>query len=533
MTDAEPRIKMTVYKKFKIATLAMMIAQPVFAITVEPVQVQSAPGELLYAEMNFRQSDINMPLEVSLATPEDLMTLGTTHQPPGHLNFFTRRSSNGTGVITITSSRPITQNDLNFVVKVKEGNAARLQHIKTTLKPKTDLLKASISANERPLTPVVVVNEKEIGLNLPVSTQYKTPTANTKTMEKPLTVQRLAPPPLSPNSIPQTASITTPAVKVPVKVEEPVKAENTRPVTSTLTIPTPIAEPAIPAIQQKPLTSNNIQNNPVTTAQAETQVAEVASAAPVVQPNNVPAQKVQNQKPVTTYPAAAPQSNSSDPLVKKYAEEQVAKQQKDTPKQPNQAAAAQTQQPPQASPVSTAKATYVVQSNESLWKIAARIAQEQNRGVGEVMQQIKSNNEQAFIGGDANRLKRGATLNLNIAPAQKQPITVKTSELAQVQNKAKGTTKYRLNQAEMSLVAENQKESEQLSANQNTLDRQTSKELSLKVMTVREKTVKLQRNVTELELALNQKDQRIQLLNARLARLQQQLKAQRADKKAN
>ena len=191
------------------------------------------------------------------------------------------------------------------------------------------------------------------------------------------------------------------------------------------------------------------------------------------------------------------------------------------------------QHSPQASPTSTAKASYVVQSNESLWKIAARIAQEQNRGVGEVMQQIKKNNEQAFIGGDANRLKRGAALNLNIAPAQQQPITVKTAELAQAQHKAKGSTKYRLNQAEMSLVAENQKESEQLSANQNTLDRQTSKELSLKVMTVREKTVKLQRNVTELELALNQKDQRIQLLNARLARLQQQLKAQQADKKAN
>ena len=60
---------------------------------------------------------------------------------------------------------------------------------------------------------------------------------------------------------------------------------------------------------------------------------------------------------------------------------------------------------------------------------------------------------------------------------------------------------------------------------------QTSKELSLKVMTAREKTVKLQRNVTELELALNQKDHRIQLLNARLAQLQQQLKAQQADKK--
>ncbi|WP_216820106.1 hypothetical protein, partial [Zoogloea sp. LCSB751] len=56
-------------------------------------------------------------------------------------------------------------------------------------------------------------------------------------------------------------------------------------------------------------------------------------------------------------------------------------------------------------------------------------------------------------------------------------------------------------------------------------------ELSLKVMTSREKTVKLQRNVTQLEVALNQKDQRIQLLNARLAQLQQQLKAQQTEKK--
>src|SRR5690606_11002287 len=125
----EPRIKMTVYNKFKMAVLAMMIDQPVFAITVEPVQVQSAPGELLYAEMNFRQADLNTPIEVHLATSEDLAAMGIVHQPPGHLNFFTRRNSNGTGVITITSSRPITQNDLNFVVKIKQGNAARLQHI--------------------------------------------------------------------------------------------------------------------------------------------------------------------------------------------------------------------------------------------------------------------------------------------------------------------------------------------------------------------------------------------------------------------
>ena len=45
-------------------------------------------------------------------------------------------------------------------------------------------------------------------------------------------------------------------------------------------------------------------------------------------------------------------------------------------------------------------------------------------------------------------------------------------------------------------------------------------------MTAREKTVKLQNNVTQLSSALNQKNNRIQLLNARLAQIQQQLQQQ-------
>lgn len=83
----------------------------------------------------------------------------------------------------------------------------------------------------------------------------------------------------------------------------------------------------------------------------------------------------------------------------------------------------------------------------------------------------------------------------------------------------------------MSLVAEKEQDSSHGSAKKSTEKNQTSNELSLKVMTSREKTVKLQRNVTQLEVALNQKDQRIQLLNTRLAQLQQQLKAQQTEKK--
>ena len=84
----------------------------------------------------------------------------------------------------------------------------------------------------------------------------------------------------------------------------------------------------------------------------------------------------------------------------------------------------------------------------------------------------------------------------------------------------------------MNLVADNEQDSTQVSAKHSTKQDKSTAELSLKVMTAREKTVKLQQSVTEMELALRQKDQRIQLLNARLAQLQQQLKERENAKKS-
>ena len=128
---------MTAYKKLKIAILAIIASQNIHAITIDPIQIQSTPGELLYAEMNFRQADPNAQIQASLATVDELLSLGVAHQPPGHLNFFTRRDGSGNGVITITSSRPLTEAELNIIIKIKEGNATRLQHIKTPLQRST------------------------------------------------------------------------------------------------------------------------------------------------------------------------------------------------------------------------------------------------------------------------------------------------------------------------------------------------------------------------------------------------------------
>ncbi len=474
----ELTIKMTVYNKLKIAILSILASQQMYAMNVDPIQIQSTTGELLYAEINFRQSNVNEAIDVSLATPEDLMSIGASHRPPGHLNFFTRRNSNGTGVITITSSRPLTESELNIVVKIKEGNATRLQHIRTPLKRSSPApLAAMQRSNEQALTPIMIVNEQDIALNLPVSATYQAETPKAieqQAFEAPLTIKRNTPPALNHQAV--TVIQTVPSRSA--------ASENT-------TVAAPKAAPA------------KTNNNPTPTTSTAT--------------------------------TSATAHQSADPLVQKFAEQQRTKQLTQTQpaaaaKKPTQTAAAQAKpNPVTAKPVLNNQ--HVVQSNESLWTIASRIAVENNRPVAEVMQQIKANNEHAFIQGDANRLRRGATLNLHAQTGTKPEKKAGIPKPETASAPQSGKAKYRLNQAEMSLVAENQQDSTHGSAKKNTQSTQTSGDLSLKVMTSREKTVKLQRNVTELELALRQKDHRIQLLNARLTELQQQLQKQQAANK--
>ena len=484
----ELKIKMTAYNKLKIAILAIIASQNIHAITIDPIQIQSAPGELLYAEMNFRQADANAQIQASLASASDITTLDVVHQPPGHLNFFTRRDSSGNGVITVTSSRPLTEAELNIIIKIQEGNTTHLKHIKTPLPRGNTNTQARIPNNEKPLTPITIVSEKDIALHLPESTQYqvaKAPAAY-QSFEAPLMVKKAAPPRLNTMN---PAPVVISAMSMPAA--QPNK--------------TALAEIKIP----EPIT---IKNEIKDTAFASNKTASNAifSADPLVK----------------KYAASPTQKIAENKLANKPAEQATAKTKPEAPKP--------TPKPPkqQNESVATAPTTkHVVQSNESLWAIATRVATEQNRPVGEVMKQIKANNEHAFIQGDMNRLRRGAALNLNTTNSQKEDKKVSVANLANTPSNQSGKAKYRLNQAEMSLVAEKEQDSASGSAKKNTEKNQTSNELSLKVMTSREKTVKLQRNVTQLEFALRHKDHRIQLLNTRLAQLQQQLEAQQVEKK--
>lgn len=490
----ELKIKMTAYNKLKIAILAIIASQNIYAITIDPIQIQSAPGELLYAEMSFRQADPTAQIQASLATLEDITTLGVVHQPPGHLNFFTRRDGAGNGVITITSSRPLTDAELNIIIKIQEGKATRLQHIKTPLARITASNKTRSSTNEKALNPISIVSEKEIALQLPESTQYqieKQKIVSSQPFEAPLTLKQAAPPRLN----------TT------------VSAQANLPQPQTLSTNQVIANKA--ATDKTTADKITTDKNDTLTTQKNTVSASVKSPQP---------------------------HTSADPLVRKYAEtsaQDVAVKRVIPSKQSADKASEQSTVKPK---IQASKPTgqpahapqnsqHVVRSNESLWAIASRVATAQNRPINEVMKQIQANNQHAFIQGDINRLRRGAALNLNSNLDAKEKFKVSTKTQAKIPQHQSGKAKYRLNQAEMSLVAEKEQDSASGSAKKNTEMKQTSNELSLKVMTSREKTVKLQSDVTQLEMGLRHKDHRIQLLNARLAQLQQQLKTQQVEKK--
>lgn len=423
---------MTAYNKLKIAIFTIMSSPSLYAITLDPIQIQSAPGELLYAEMNFQQADPNTPLQVSLATQDDLNGLGVTHQPPGNLNFYTRQNGQGSGVIVITSSRPIIDPELNIVVKVSEGNATRLQHIKTVLKP-SPIKKAAI--NESPLSPQFIVNEKDIALNLPESTQY-TPTENTSNVAETTGNEH-------------NLNIST----------------GTAPALNSSS-PAPVAP-----FTEKPSTSLKSSGSNQTTT------VKKAAQSKTAQQKNVLSKNASKKQKISTYKGPAP----------------------------------------------TGK--YVVQRNESLWSIANRIAAQTKQPVAKVMRDIQAQNRHAFIQGDVNRLRQGSSLNLTTNATKASHLKPKSSE-AHLAKPTSGRAKYRLQQAEMSIVAENSPNSAHGSAKKSTQQSQNNTELAVKVMTTRKKTVTLQRNVTKLNQTLSLKDQRIQLLNARLAELQQQLQAQ-------
>lgn len=486
---------MPVYNNLKIAIFAILSSQSIHALTLEPIEILSGSGNLLYAEMKFSNADPNAKVQASLAETQDLINLGLAHQPPGHLNFFTRKSHDGTGVIVITSSRPMVDSELNILLKIKEGNSTHIKQVKKQLNRPQTVAKTPMATHESKLQPQTVVSEKDIALNLPSTTQYS----------------------VKPSAVASSSNQSTSKVTHSAQTANLPLAINV--------VPLPDLNSAAQSVTQATQSANATLANTSGSSQVAVAPAHSQVAPQIEKPSDpklqIAAKADEPLKADAIQPDQLKKDSQADKAVEKAAESKPIPEPAKT--QPKAAEQNKAQNPPQR---------HIVQANESLWKIAANISAQTNQSIPQVMKKIQADNAHAFIGGNINRMRKGVALNLATSynPKAKVP-NVPASNQAKGAPKQSGKAKYRIAQAEMSLVAESQQDSVQGSAKEKNQSNQASSELSAKVMTAREKTVKLQKNVSKLSLALQQKDQRIQLLNARLAQLQQQLQQQQSQAK--
>jgi pilus assembly protein FimV len=191
---------------------------------------------------------------------------------------------------------------------------------------------------------------------------------------------------------------------------------------------------------------------------------------------------------------------------------------------------------------------YVVRPNDSLWKIASTLQKQRNTSVGHLMTQIRQLNQDAFLKGDPNQLKQGATLVLPKPEKPQISLTQDRTDLEPMRVPPPITRKPTLiaplitphlhrgalPRAEMTLVAPTRQGMAQGNSTltgRNSGVQPLSRDLATRVGSARRKTALLRREITELDAQVTANDQKIAMQNAKLAELEQRLKARKEAKK--
>lgn len=181
---------------------------------------------------------------------------------------------------------------------------------------------------------------------------------------------------------------------------------------------------------------------------------------------------------------------------------------------------------------------YTVRQNDSLWKIARRLEGPLGQSAGRIATQLHQLNRGAFLNDDPNRLRSGARL---VLPQAEKPAPVVTQAAtkppqAPAAKPAPQPPRSVLSRhspapkTQLTLIAPTA--SGLATGNSETHGRKTgaqplSRELAGQVSTMRQKTASLRKEVLELDAQVNLNDQKIAMQNARLAELQQRLKARK------
>ena len=507
---------MGLYNQFGVFLIGINLLIPSLAqaLTLEPVKIDSSQGEPLYAEIPFFNAESSTPIQVSIAQPFEYGRPEVFKDAQfSHFNFYVRQNAQGNGVIVITSSRPVQDSNIDLMLKIQDGSQTRVQQMRTKLPSRIDRLQSSLNAT--PLKPQFIRNEKEIPLNLPVARSIQT-----MPQERPLTVQRTAPPNLvnkTPFSVPR---LDTPKPEV-LAVTQQLAPEKASPVAPILTVTAP---PAM-AVSQAQSTPSIISATPSS-----------ITAQPPQQPHN----KITATPDMT---AALPLPNLTISISRRSATGELLGTTTSGELTSSTLQAQNTVQHNENT-FSTADTTatpthnsHQVQVNESLWGIAASIAAQQHVSIQHVMKDIKTQNPHAFVNGNANRLKQGVVLNISPSypPTQKPlKVAVPTQKNPPTNTKVSPTplqqpSVHKQTDAHMSIVTNNKGA---IQGSDKSSDGQKQRnELTIQVKQQRQNALGLQNNVRQLDQQLKQKERRIALLNARLAELEQQLKLRQNEQK--
>lgn len=519
---------MKLHHRLGILAISIQMALPTtsYALVLKPVSIDSAQGEPLYAEIPFSQATGKSPLRVSLAQPfEAGKAQAIDERKFSHLNFYVRQNGKGDGVIVITSSQPVQATAFDLLLKVEDGEQTKVHEVRGRLPSRVDRLQQQIEPQK--LKPRVVDADQEKQLNLP------TVSAQVGTDEKPLAISENLPPPLLAKN----------------GTEKPSSANDT------------------PNAQKN--ASNNlniglsaIANNPniPTTPNLPSEIINQT-----VMPDSYVmggSRKNTNQDTVTSTERASTGKKSGKQTKQNTANGTTA-QKKGKQNRNNKAADQQN-----AEPVDQ----HIVQANQSVWEIAQQIAIRKKVSTDKVMQQIYENNQNAFINGQINMLKQGAVLSLPyeyqaaVRPAsarkkrereqqaqQREEQQIARQEKRKQRNEqqqakaeqakaeqARQTTPKPVTppptvapptqQAQLSVVANNTGTASGTEKGTVAGVGKVTEGMISQIKNLRLGAWQVQSRVKTLDQQLKEKQQRIAILNARLAEIEQQLKSNQANK---
>ncbi len=474
----------------------IFLADQAFALSVHPLQVKSALGEPFRAQIVITDiAGVNPSMiKASLASDSEFIQLGINkRQLANDLNFNTVITSPERGIITITSDRPLNDPYIEFVVHIGFGNNVRLQQVTALVDP--------------PLTRI-----QPETLNLPVQ---QIQLAEATSTPAPVIAQ-----PTNPNIVKVTSSLTTRTIPL-------IPSRSAPPPMSAPIAESPLAKNAS-AAQETPLVPSRSVPPPMSAPDTETAATPLAKNVTIQDTPLIPI-------PNTPPPMATPAVEANQEPIEQ------------TITVPAPATPAPEQVPPAPTPTPPENASYKVKRNDSLWSIANRIQKDTNRPITVIMHSIQQMNQSAFIHGNPNHIKNGATI---ILPNQQEteseapkidtlPTQVENDDLESNKTPVLRTTNQQartaktpyirrghLPDAKMTLVAPAQEGTAQGSATDKQSEEKVHQltQLNVKITAARQRNMTLGQEVSDLEAKIKANDQKLALRNARLAELMQRLK---------